>query len=393
MSIIAALSRMPEWWVRGLCVRRRWFGYLAISRFASSCDLRQGLSFAGQIQFVGVARRMRRRPSLAEDQRYMETAARDDKVAVLRELSKHYGSRRALDAVSFDVQNGEVFGLLGPNGAGKTTLLECLTGLRRPTAGSINVMGYAPPARELRRIMAVQPQEASLFPQLTVRETVALWGSFYGEHADVDEVLERVGLLSESYQRVKALSGGQARRLLLAVTVIGRPRFLVLDEPAAGLDPQAKEHLWDVIRQQREAGGTVLLTTHDMNEATELCDRVAVLVGGRIAACDTPAQLVAELASSSTVTFTTSTLADPASLHSLPGVTSVHTTPAADGQQTVQLRTSQGDAALRHVASDERLAATDLNISRGGLEAVFRTLATESARPEAAAGAGKEGSE
>ncbi|MEU0675208.1 ABC transporter ATP-binding protein [Streptomyces sp. NPDC006172] len=321
----------------------------------------------------------------------MEAAISDGRVAVLEELSKAYGSRRVLDAVSFDVRNGEVFGLLGPNGAGKTTLLECLTGLRRPTSGSVQVLGHAPSAPELRRMMAVQPQEAALFPQLTVRETVTLWASFYGEHEDVDEVLERVGLLGEAYQRVKALSGGQARRLLLAVTVIGRPRFLVLDEPAAGLDPQAKEHLWDVIRTQREAGGTVLLTTHDMNEATELCDRVAVLVNGRVAACDTPARLVSELASTSTVTFTTSARTNLDGLRDLPGVRAVDVTHGADGTRSVHLRTSQADVTLRHVAADERLAATDLDISRGGLEAVFRSLATDDPRHVEAAKTGKEG--
>ncbi|MEU2158863.1 ABC transporter ATP-binding protein [Streptomyces sp. NPDC019396] len=321
----------------------------------------------------------------------MESVIGHDRVAVLDKLSKSYGSRRALDSVTFDVRNGEVFGLLGPNGAGKTTLLECLTGLRRPTAGSVEVLGHAPSAPELRRVMAVQPQEAALFPQLTVRETVTLWASFYGEHDDIDDVLERVGLLSEAYQRVKALSGGQARRLLLAVTVIGRPRFLVLDEPAAGLDPQAKEHLWDVIRKQREAGGTVLLTTHDMNEATELCDRVAVLVGGRIAACDTPARLVSALASSSTVTFTTPAQTDLGALRSLPGVTAVDVGAVAAGHRTVQLQTSDPDVTLRRVAADEQLAAVGLDISRGGLEAVFRSLASENSRPEEAAGTGKEG--
>lgn len=317
----------------------------------------------------------------------MEAGIGDGIVASLAELSKHYGRRKALDAVSFDIRNGEVFGLLGPNGAGKTTLLECLTGLRRPISGSVRVLGYDPGSRapELRKLMAVQPQEAALFPQLTVRETVELWASFYGEHDPVDEVLDRVGLLDEASQRVKALSGGQARRLLLAVTVIGRPRFLVLDEPAAGLDPQAKEHLWDVIRKQREAGGTVLLTTHDMNEATELCDRVAVLVAGRIAACDTPARLVSALAATSTVTFTTPARADLGSLDSLPGVTAVEVTPTPEGRQSVQVRTSKGDLTLRRIAADEQLAATDLDISRGGLDAVFRNLATDDPRRQIAA--------
>ncbi|WP_331730234.1 MULTISPECIES: ABC transporter ATP-binding protein [unclassified Streptomyces] len=317
----------------------------------------------------------------------MEAGIRDGIVASLNELSKCYGSRKALDAVSFDIRHGEVFGLLGPNGAGKTTLLECLTGLRRPTSGSVRVLGHDPGSRapDLKRLMAVQPQEAALFPQLSVRETVDLWASFYGDHDRVDEVLDSVGLAGEAFQRVKALSGGQARRLLLAVTVIGRPRLLVLDEPAAGLDPQAKEHLWDVIRKQREAGGTVLLTTHDMNEATELCDRVAVLVGGRIAACDTPVRLVSALASTSTVTFTTSAGTDLGSLDSLPGVTAVEVTQESGGRRSVQLRTTDGDLTLRRIAADEQLVASDLDISRGGLDTVFRNLATDSpGRQEAA---------
>ncbi|WP_053690377.1 heme ABC exporter ATP-binding protein CcmA [Streptomyces sp. WM6372] len=307
-------------------------------------------------------------------------------VAVVHELSKQYGSRAVLDGVSFRVLEGEVFGLLGPNGAGKTTLLECLTGLRTPTSGSVKVLGSDPASKDpaLRQMLAVQPQEATLFPQLTVRETVELWASFYEDHDDVEDVLERVGLLDQEYQRVKALSGGQARRLLLAVTVIGRPRVLVLDEPAAGLDPQAKEHLWDVIRKQRKSGGTVLLTTHDMNEAAQLCDRVAVLVGGRMAACDTPARLVSEMAAVSTVTFTTSATADISGISSFPGVTSVDSSPSSTGSVTVHVRTSIGDQTLRRIAADEQLAATDLDITKGGLDAVFRALAADGSPREEA---------
>ncbi|MEC4020243.1 heme ABC exporter ATP-binding protein CcmA [Streptomyces sp. H27-D2] len=299
-------------------------------------------------------------------------------VATVHELFKQYDSRTVLDRVSFRILQGEVFGLLGPNGAGKTTLLECLTGLRKPTSGSIDVLGSDPSSRDSawRRMVAVQPQEATLFPQLSVRETVELWASFYEEHDEVDAVLERVGLLEEGHQRVKALSGGQARRLLLAVTVIGRPRVLVLDEPAAGLDPQAKEHLWDVIRKHRDTGGTVLLTTHDMNEASELCDRVAVLVGGRIAACDTPARLVSELADSSTVSFTTSADADLTEISTFPGVTAMESAATPEGRIAVQVRTTIGDQTLRRIAADQNLLATDLGVSRGGLDAVFRSLAT-----------------
>ena len=302
-----------------------------------------------------------------------------DAAAVVSDLSKRYGTRWALDQVAFTVPRGEVFGLLGPNGAGKTTLLECLTGLRKPTSGTVRVLGEDPaaPGSGLRSQVAVQPQEATLFPQLSVRETVELWASFYPGPDDVDDVLDRVGLLDEAYQRVKVLSGGQSRRLLLAVTVVGRPRVLLLDEPAAGLDPQAKEHLWNVVRQQRASGGTVLLSTHDMHEATELCDRVAVLVEGRIAACDTPGRLVSELAASSTVTFTTPRETDLTGLAALPGVTGFDSTEVAGERVRVRVRTAAGDQTLKRIAGDEGLLAGDLDIHRGGLGDVFRSLAGE----------------
>ncbi|MFE4328034.1 heme ABC exporter ATP-binding protein CcmA [Streptomyces sp. NPDC056831] len=323
----------------------------------------------------------------------MEREGHGSAVATVRDLFKQYDSRTVLDRVSFRVLQGEVFGLLGPNGAGKTTLLECLTGLRRPTSGSIDVLGSDPSSSDSawRRMVSVQPQEATLFPQLTVRETVELWASFYEDHDEVDEVLERVGLLDEGHQRVKALSGGQARRLLLAVTVVGRPRVLVLDEPAAGLDPQAKEHLWDVIRKHRDTGGTVLLTTHDMNEAAELCDRVAVLVGGCMAACDTPARLVSELADSSTVTFTTSADADLSEISGFPGVTAVESAADSEGRIAVQVRTTIGDQTLRRIAADQNLLATDLGVSKGGLDAVFRNLAADGPAHESMPEKGKAG--
>lgn len=305
-------------------------------------------------------------------------------VVVIRELSKEYDGKRAVSDVTLEIRRGEIFGLLGPNGAGKTTTLECLTGLRRPTSGSVEVLGHDPAkgTEELRRMVAVQPQEANLFPQLTVRETVELWASFYPSPDDIDGVLERVGLTESAFRRVKALSGGQARRLLLAVAVVGRPDVLVLDEPAAGLDPQAKELLWAVVRQHRRNGGTVLLTTHDMNEATELCDRVAVLVGGRVAACDTPARLVSELTTTSEVTFTTDSGTDLDEIRAVPGVTSVEARPEGAGKVAVRVRTTESDETLRRIAAEPKWAASELAITRGGMDEVFRTLATKTTRAE-----------
>ncbi|MBT2445602.1 heme ABC exporter ATP-binding protein CcmA [Streptomyces sp. ISL-43] len=301
-----------------------------------------------------------------------------DAVVDVRELCKRYGTKDAVDGVSFQVRPGEVFGLLGPNGAGKTTTLECLVGLRKPTAGTIRILGMDPAERteEFRQSVAVQPQEGALFPNLTVHETVQLWASFYPDPAVVDAVLADVGLAEEAYRRVQALSGGQRRRLLLAVTVVGRPDVLVLDEPAAGLDPQSRKNLWAVVRAHRERGGTVLLTTHDMTEATELCDRVAVIVGGRIAACDTPAALVAQLADTSTVTFTADGSASLESVRLLSSTAAVEAAPIEGGRVAVRVRTRDADETLRSIAADQELQVRGLDVVRGGLEEVFETLAT-----------------
>ncbi|MEU3568942.1 ABC transporter ATP-binding protein [Kitasatospora sp. NPDC036755] len=292
-----------------------------------------------------------------------------------------------MNGVDLQVGAGEVFGLLGPNGAGKTTTLECLVGLRRPTGGTIRVLGDDPAVHteDFRRAVAVQPQEGALFSNLTVRETVELWASFYPRPDDVDAVIDRVGLSDEGSRRVKGLSGGQRRRLLLAVTVVGRPKVLVLDEPAAGLDPQARERLWAVVRKHREDGGTVLLTTHDMTEATELCDRIAVLVDGRIAACDTPARLVSALATTSTVTFRAGSEVALEALRALPSVTAVEALPYGEGQVTVHVRTTDGDGTLRRIAADPVLDAKELDVTRGGLEQVFHTLASSDRRDPAGA--------
>ncbi len=296
-------------------------------------------------------------------------------------LRKSYGDKEAVRGVSLEIGANEVFGLIGPNGAGKTTTLECLVGLRRPTAGLIRVLGLDPADRslELRRQLAVQPQEGTLFPQLKVRETIEMWASFYSEPLGVDQVLNDVGLAEQAGQKVKALSGGQRRRLLLAVSIVGRPKLLVLDEPAAGLDPQARELLWDVIRAHRRAGGSALLTTHDMNEAAQLCDRVGVLVAGEVVASGTPAELVRELGGLSTISFTTDSPTSLAAVRMLPGVSDVRTE-SSRGRVLVHVSTKQGDALLKHVASTPALNAMDLSVTHGGLDEVFRNLVASASK-------------
>jgi ABC-2 type transport system ATP-binding protein len=214
-------------------------------------------------------------------------------VAVER-LRKAYGATVAVDDVSLTVGPGEVFGVLGPNGAGKTTLLETLVGLRAPDAGRVRVLGLDPERDRAALVLrvGVQPQAGSLFPNLTVRETLRLWASFHGAHVDPEAPLELVGLGEKAGERVKRLSGGQQQRLRIGLAMIARPDLLFLDEPTGSLDPHARRQLWTAIRAHAASGRTVVLTTHSMEEAAALCDRLAIMDRGRIVALGAPAELV-----------------------------------------------------------------------------------------------------
>ena len=210
-------------------------------------------------------------------------------------LVKRYGAVTAVDGLDLTIEPGAVFGLLGPNGAGKTTTMETLVGMRRPTAGTIRVFGHDPVTERaaVNRIVAVQPQQAALFAHLTVAETLLLWAALYDRPAAASDVLHAVGLVASRDVPVRRLSGGQERRLLVGTALIARPRLLVLDEPSLGLDPNARADLWAAVRDFGRGGGTVLLSTNSMDEAEALCDRVAIVAGGRVVARGTPAELVA----------------------------------------------------------------------------------------------------
>ncbi|WP_308495781.1 ABC transporter ATP-binding protein [Kocuria sp. cx-455] len=218
-------------------------------------------------------------------------------VVVAHHVAKHYGDFTAVDTLDLNVPAGEIFGVLGPNGAGKTTLLECLVGLRKPTEGRIRVLGLDPhrDRAEFTTRVAMQPQQASIFESLKVREAIDLFGALYSNPVDTDEILRLVDLEEYADRRITRLSGGQQRRALVGVTLVGRPEVVVLDEPSAGLDPQARRGLWRVLEQLKERGTTVLLTTHHMDEAAAVCDRVAIIVDGRIKALGTPRDLAASV--------------------------------------------------------------------------------------------------
>ncbi len=211
----------------------------------------------------------------------------------VRGLRKAYGDLEAVRGVDFDIEEGEVFGLLGPNGAGKTTTVEILEGYRTRDAGDITVLGHDPqdPGPEFRQRIGVVLQQSELWPNLTVHETHRVFAGYYEHPRDVDEVIELVGLVDKRDARVKTLSGGQKRRLDLGVALVGDPDLVFLDEPTTGFDPAARRAAWEMIRSLRSLGKTVLLTTHYLDEAEQLADRVAVMREGRIVLIGTPREL------------------------------------------------------------------------------------------------------
>ena len=240
-----------------------------------------------------------------------------------RGLIKRYGNLVAVDALDLEVRAGECFGLLGPNGAGKTTTIEILEGLLRADAGDVTVLGERwgeGRDRELRERLGIQLQETKLSDKFSVEETVRLFRSFYSRGPEPDEVIRRVSLEEKKGSWVVKLSGGQRQRLSLACALVNAPQVLFLDEPTTGLDPQSRRQVWDLVDDFRREGGTVLLTTHYMDEAQRLCDRVAIMDHGRIIALGTPAELIATLGADHVVEFAVEGVLDLEPVGRLPGV-------------------------------------------------------------------------
>lgn len=218
-------------------------------------------------------------------------------VISVRDLTKFYGSFEAVKGISFDVQEGEIFGLLGPNGAGKSTTLEIIETLRKKTGGEIIVDGYDIDRQpdKIKQIIGVQLQTSGFYPGLNLLELIRLFSGLYNQRVDAMELLRMVNLEDKALSRFKALSGGQKQRFSIATTLINQPRIIFLDEPTTGLDPQARRNLWDLIKDIRAQGTTVILTTHYMDEAEILCDRVAIIDEGKIIALQTPDMLIDDL--------------------------------------------------------------------------------------------------
>lgn len=215
----------------------------------------------------------------------------------VKDLRKKYGDFEAVKGISFEVQEGEIFGLLGPNGAGKSTTLEIMETLRQKTSGEVCVDGFDldKSPNEIKKIIGVQLQTSGYYPSLNLSELIDLFAGLYNEDIDPLDLLDKVNLRDKANAKFKELSGGQKQRFSIATTLINQPRIIFLDEPTTGLDPQARRNLWDLIRNIRNQGTTVIITTHYMDEAEVLCDRVAIIDSGKIIAINTPDRLIDEL--------------------------------------------------------------------------------------------------
>jgi ABC-2 type transport system ATP-binding protein len=250
--------------------------------------------------------------------------ASEQYVITVDNVRKYYGATKAVDGISFEVRPGEVFGMLGPNGAGKSTTIEMVEGLRKPDAGAITVLGYSQPraAGAIKMRIGIQLQTTALYPRLTVTEILDLFHKFYPgrQTLTTEELINTVDLGEKRDTRSKALSGGQKQRLSVALALVNDPDIIFLDEPTTGMDPQARRQLWDVIATLRSRGKTVLLTTHYMEEAQQICDRVAIVDHGHIIELDTPSSLIQKYFSEIAIDFQAGDGASLDTYRALPGV-------------------------------------------------------------------------
>jgi ABC-2 type transport system ATP-binding protein len=312
-------------------------------------------------------------------------ASHTDIALRVRGLRKAYGEVVAVDGLDLDVREGECFGLLGPNGAGKTTTIEICEGLLDADSGSVKLLGrtWEQGGSELKQLLGMQLQETQFTDKLTVAETVRLFRSFYRHPLTVEETIALVQLEQKRTARVGQLSGGQKQRLAMAVALVGDPRFFFLDEPSTGLDPQARRQVWDLVDRFKASGRTVLLTTHYMDEAERLCNRVGIMNQGRVIALDTPRALIASLGAEHVIEFAAAEgqrAPDTDALRKLAGVRSVH---ARDGH--VQLHVEYLHAAVPAVLAEleaQGVSLAELRTHSATLEDVFVSLTGRHLRDE-----------
>ncbi|UOQ44261.1 ABC transporter ATP-binding protein [Halobacillus salinarum] len=295
-------------------------------------------------------------------------------------LVKKYGELTAVNGVEFSVKSGEVFGLLGPNGAGKTTTIEMLVGLRKPDGGTATLSGYdiRKQIGDVKEVIGVQLQSTSLFDLLTVHEIMELYASFYPRHVSIPELLDEMLLTEKKKNRIKGLSGGQKQRLAIALAIIHDPKIIFLDEPTTGLDPQARRTLWDIIENLKAKGKTIVLSTHYMDEAHILCDRIGIMDQGNLIALDTPTALVRALQSDSAVEFTLASGEDESLIDDFQGVTQI-----TRRQEWFVLYTNDLQATLIDLiqqSKEKNINLQDLQTRTATLEDVFIHMTGRSLR-------------
>ena len=291
------------------------------------------------------------------------------------EISKRYGTIMAVRDLSISVEAGEVLALLGPNGAGKTTTVELIEGLRRPDAGTIHLLGYdlRTQMKDVRERIGVQLQTTALYPRLTVQEVLELFRTFYvGATADSEELMDLLGLTEKANNLTRNLSGGQAQRLSVALALVNRPELVFLDEPTTGLDPQARRSLWDTIRSVQQRGTTVLLTTHYMEEAEQLCNRVAIMDSGTIIAEGPPNKLIDEHFKETAIELPAGDKNLEKELAHLPAVERIQT--EGDNVTLYSSGTGLTLSALTSLAATSRTQIDALHVRRPTLEDVFLRL-------------------
>jgi len=297
-------------------------------------------------------------------------------VVTVQHLAKRYGHLLAVDDISLSIREGEIFGLIGPNGAGKTTTVECISGLRTPDSGAISVFGFSPrmDRDQIRAMVGVQLQESALPPRLKVGEAVRLFASFYSNPLDPDELIETLGIKQIDNSAFKNLSGGQKQRLSIALALVGNPRLAILDELTTGLDPEARRETWSLIERMRDRGVTVILVTHFMDEAENLCDRLALIDHGTVRALDTPEAIAAQ-AGGSRVRFVPSQLVDEQTLRAIPGVNAI------ERKQRYVTVTGTGDlvSAVTSALAAIGVGVSDVEARAGNLEDAFLALTKDDA--------------
>ena len=303
----------------------------------------------------------------------------------VRALRKRYKDVVAVDGIDLDVAGGECFGLLGPNGAGKTTTIEICEGLTAPDSGDVEVLGlrWAADAHQIRQRLGIQLQETQLSDKLTIVETLRLFRSFYACGPSPDEVIALVHLEEKRHARIASLSGGQKQRLALACALVGDPDLLFLDEPTTGLDPQARRQLWDLIEDFKRAGRTVVLTTHYMEEAERLCNRVAIVDHGKVIGLGTPAQLVASIGIGHLIEFAAGDAATRLDLASLGRIDGVRSARAQNGSVTIEAaELHRVLPALLAYLRDQNTPISELRTHSATLEDVFVSLTGRHLRDE-----------